>query len=296
MSGEDKLHDLSHQSQSIGATGSKKKNASKRAQSKDAKILQTMKAYMPSMKDGANLKKIFPNIASSGQKAPIPAPRSTTTNNQKIGGKHSERIIFVESRRKVAEPDSSASTKFGRQNSFERRNSQANNSVGMITIQQKPHEQIKRNTQLPPINRRGQPQVQVLDQQQDEGGSNFTNSNQILSPISTNQQYQMNDNLDQQQQIWSDKKKSMKLLYTNTDQDLYIAAGGLIDPNFESEQQQNKIDYHRKNQELIKQMQEKKNQEALIIENERRKLQKKQEKLKQMILREAAEVKKRKKL
>ena len=38
--------------------------------------------------------------------------------------------------------------------------------------------------------------------------------------------------------MWSDKKKkkSMKLLNTNTDQDLYIAAGDVfIDPNFDSE-------------------------------------------------------------
>lgn len=47
---------------------------------------------------------------------------------------------------------------------------------------------------------------------------------------------------------------------------------------------QNKPDYERKNQEMIMKMQEKKNQEMKMIEDARRKLQKRQEKLAKMIL------------
>ena len=80
------------------------------------------------------MKKIFPHLGStSGHKVPpIPAPRSNTTNIQKIGGKHSERIIFVENRRKVGETEG-VMTKGGRPESVGRRNSNTNNSLATIS-------------------------------------------------------------------------------------------------------------------------------------------------------------------
>ena len=72
------------------------------------------------------------------------------------------------------------------------------------------------------------------------------------------------------------------------DQNLFIlnTNGEQID----QDRSQKQIDKHQKNLDNIQKMQEKKALEQKIIEDERRKMIKRQEKLKDMILRQAAKV------